>query len=345
MAVLDSYYSEKIKKMSFIMAFMVLVIHSTYDGIEAYPFAYWFQNFFKYGVCRVAVPTFFLFSGFLFFKSVGCWQECMPKVKKRISTLLVPYLLWNLIFVLIYFVLYLLPLQRFVNNTQVVTVILAYLRDYDILGVLSYLYFPQPVNVILWYVRDLFVFIILTPLLFLILNNRRSTEAFIAIIAVLTCAFYNNTLNGLFFFLSGAFIALHKDLDWFSELCSKAFIPALGIYMILSFYAPFNSIQNFTFLFLHIAGVMSVWRLYDLFAYRIRIPEKYLGYSFWVYCFHMPFYNILKKLNVALFGGGQFQYCLYFVISPIIAFVVIIGIGFFVRRYAPKVYGILTGNR
>ena len=54
---------------------------------------------FSEGICRVAVPIFFLVSGYLFFVKLEEWNTniWIDKLKKRVKTLLIPYVLWNLI--------------------------------------------------------------------------------------------------------------------------------------------------------------------------------------------------------------------------------------------------------
>lgn len=189
MAVLDSYYSEKIKKMSFIMAFIVLVIHSgnNVKG-EVYPFAYLFQTSFSLGFCRFAVRMFFLISGYFFFLKVHEWRDCIPNILKRAKSLVVPYLLWNVVFCIVYFILYLFPVSDYVNKS-VADDILQLLREGNIISLLGYLFWPQPVNWLLWYVRDLFIFSLFTPFIYWLLNNKWLRYLFFTLVLVLTVFF------------------------------------------------------------------------------------------------------------------------------------------------------------
>ena len=52
--------------------------------------------FISRGVADTAVPMFFLISGYLF--SLGDWSlnHYMGKLKRRVNTLLIPYLFWNI---------------------------------------------------------------------------------------------------------------------------------------------------------------------------------------------------------------------------------------------------------
>ncbi len=51
------------------------------------------------GICRIAVPCFFLISGYLFFKKLEDWNLDMWKGKmvRRVHSLLIPYVLWNIL--------------------------------------------------------------------------------------------------------------------------------------------------------------------------------------------------------------------------------------------------------
>lgn len=64
--------------------------HGVYDTVRI---------LFSLGLCQVAVPIFFLISGYLFFVRLEEWDTGIwtGKLKKRIKTLLIPYLIWNII--------------------------------------------------------------------------------------------------------------------------------------------------------------------------------------------------------------------------------------------------------
>ena len=51
------------------------------------------------GLCQLAVPCFALISGYLFFGGLKefSWPIWMEKIRRRLHTLLVPYVLWNIL--------------------------------------------------------------------------------------------------------------------------------------------------------------------------------------------------------------------------------------------------------
>lgn len=79
------------------MSVLVITIHftlpcndTTYHSMQLYV---------RTVICGIAVPTFSCISGFLFFRKFEGWKWDIYglKVKRRISSLLIPYLCWNLL--------------------------------------------------------------------------------------------------------------------------------------------------------------------------------------------------------------------------------------------------------
>ncbi len=55
------------------------------------------RNLISQEIARIAVPIFFLMSGYLFFAGfVWSKENYLDKVKSRIKTLLIPFLFWNI---------------------------------------------------------------------------------------------------------------------------------------------------------------------------------------------------------------------------------------------------------
>ena len=117
---LDRKTSERIKAIGFVCALMVVAIHCAaipkgwWDGSVDIP--KWIVALQALGtdtLARLAVPWFFVISGFFLVKGIrdvgendGCCRLCglfgwwRSSVAKRMLTLGVPYLLWNLIYYL-----------------------------------------------------------------------------------------------------------------------------------------------------------------------------------------------------------------------------------------------------
>lgn len=85
--------SQVINLIRFPLAVMVVLIHcgsrSFVDGGE------WFRTLVSDVLPAIAVPLFFVISGFLFFQGLEQWdwEKWKGKMRRRVKTLLIPYLI------------------------------------------------------------------------------------------------------------------------------------------------------------------------------------------------------------------------------------------------------------
>lgn len=97
----DTQY-KTIEALRFICASLVVLRHSS--GFIEVPVAdYSLYRIvvatFSFGVTEVCVPVFFMISGFLFFSGLHEWKWSTygRKLKSRITTLMLPYCVWNVL--------------------------------------------------------------------------------------------------------------------------------------------------------------------------------------------------------------------------------------------------------
>lgn len=106
---LSSLQSKTIDCIRFPLVVMVVFIHMNPNVVNLPDAKFDFfsmqglYNFvgilFSHTLPSIAVPTFFFISGFLFFINIQdwSWNKYKKKLKNRIKTLLIPYLMWNLV--------------------------------------------------------------------------------------------------------------------------------------------------------------------------------------------------------------------------------------------------------
>lgn len=177
--------SATIDLLRFVLAAFVVMIHvdggmisNDYSGVWHNGLFDAFHILFAQGICRVAVPTFFLISGFLFFSNFKNWDRKIYwcKIKKRARSVLVPYLMWNIIAIAVFVtVKEMMALQYgasfsipdFFSKHGGLRMLWDDVRMTDdgavnILGVM--MHNGYPFNGPLWFLRDLFIIMVLSPL-------------------------------------------------------------------------------------------------------------------------------------------------------------------------------------
>lgn len=97
--------SRTVQWLRFVLAATVVLLHTNMSGFVEFtplseqPLSSTIYYVFSWGICLIAVPTFFMVSGYFFFTNLYKWDNGVywTKIKKRARTLLLPYILWIII--------------------------------------------------------------------------------------------------------------------------------------------------------------------------------------------------------------------------------------------------------
>ena len=100
----DAHFWKKKEYISFLLSILVLFIHSYFaqeivDDSLISVINHKVSFFFSRSITAFAVPMFFMLSGISFFKGYSN-KKYFKKIKSRLFTLVIPYLLWNTIWLL-----------------------------------------------------------------------------------------------------------------------------------------------------------------------------------------------------------------------------------------------------
>lgn len=308
-------------------------------------FKYLLFNYFA----DLAVPLFFFFSGFLFFYKVTFnFTIYIKKLKKRFLSLVIPYLVWNLLFMLfVFFVQSLLPT---LNNRNMI-------NDYSMWDFInsfwnySGLGYGCPILAPTWFLRDLIVIIIFTPVVYYLIKYTRGIfVVFLSFCYLLgvNCGIVGFPKSWLFFSLGATFsifgvnfaILLRKYDDFFLSF-GLLFVIMMMLFHFVGFHWHYVDKIYLTF------GVFAVL---SIVARHIgKMPKRYMPLlaesSFFLYLFHGFYITPLSKLYTNYIPINTFSGILgYF----IIAFgACVIGIGGYcaLKKLVPVFCSFLVGGR
>ena len=327
------------------MIVMVVYIHSYYLESETREIPNFVQTFVS-ALTSVAVPLFYTISGFLFFKGITSTGQCLYKIRKRVRTLLVPYLIWNIFFVLWFVVLTEIPhVSKYINSDI--------LSNYSIQNPLNTLcnLFIKPAGFHLWFLRDLLLFVFLTPLLYVLINKTKWLPFFIILLTT-----GGVTIFWLSSFTLGSTLALCCK-DGLNIVTNKRIIKTaivfFFIYSISSGFGVFSVehtiVKNYISQLSVLVFMVAIWGGYDIIVEKDHMPKNWLvfafNYSFFIYLFHEPAFNIIKKMGLIIFGVGNVQLVVLYLVNPLIMVGIAVGVGYIIKRIMPKVYNVLTGER
>ena len=126
---------------------------------------------FSHIIAQIAVPVFFLISGYLFFVNIDrlnfvTWKN---KISSRIKTMVIPYLLWSFLATMLGVVKRTTLMSQLFsqNSDNCDRNLFDFVSDAYVIdrGGLFFANVPQtPIDGPLWFIRDLFIMMFLTPL-------------------------------------------------------------------------------------------------------------------------------------------------------------------------------------
>lgn len=347
--------SRTIDWLRFPMAVAVVVLHYSKSVFQHADGALRFTCIlFQEGICRLAVPCFFLISGFLFFSKLdkkwdwGIWRD---KLEKRAKTLLLPYVLWNIIAFLAYW--------AYANVTGDTTSISQYFSDnggarmlWSVTGGIPIGSQAYPINGPLWFIRDLIFFVIITPLVFAFIKWTR----FYGILAMCVLHIATNRFipEGFLFFMIGAWFRLSKKniIETLSPGKLGFYLVALFSLIALVFIqytidsAFWKKAVKFVFLLSGIAASFcGASGLLD--AGKTSVIPFLAGSSFFIFAAHevLILQNIATPLVNALLPVGPLWDCMTFLIVPALAVALCLGLFFIMQKCLPRTTAVLTGDR
>lgn len=305
---MSPYLSQKISFLNIFYAALVVLLHANCLGkFEITPSAglgnavvYYLQKFICQDLTRSAIPTFFAISGFLFFVKVESLSDVFKNMRKRVNSLLIPYLIFNVLGFLFLLAVKVggfgESLESFLNPQ----------RGWLSIAYHALLLFEY--NGVGWYLFVLIGFVCLTPLLYYTLKDKWVSLITLALCLVAGMVEIVPVMRGknytLFFFYLGAFLATHglhlvnqplqKKYAWIPVIL---FVASQAMILVFGFYSDIEKQYPIRFVFEILISV-SMWLLVDF----IKLPKSrwYFAYSFPIYCTHVMVQDLLLLLFTRL---------------------------------------------
>lgn len=200
----SNYFHNKVLILNIALTFVIVTLHSqplnrigiSYDGDYALIHA-------VVVFAQVGVPMFFFISAMLFYKSISAMSKIKDKLRNRIRSLVIPYILWNIIFVGIYWAMTHISFIASMMNMPPV--------PSDVAGIL--LSIINSKYTVLWFVKDLIVFCLMSPIFYVMLKSK-----VIMIVGILGLVFlnmsysmeYESIWHWLPVYLLGAYVGYNK---------------------------------------------------------------------------------------------------------------------------------------
>jgi hypothetical protein len=336
----NSLQSKVISFLRFPLIVGVILIHTQLSNANEEFICYENTKFIISNViARIAVPLFFVCSGFLFFFKTEEFSlhTYLSKLKKRVKTLLIPYLIWNTLFIVAF---------NIISGGFVIGEGFGWKNWLRVFGGNC---FHHPSNYPLWFIGDLMWVILFTPIIYWL--TKRLRVFFPLILGVLWLINSNICwkTEAFFFFCLGAFFSINKKC--FTDLV-KSHTLILGLIYLLFVIATFCAKDYAFWIYLRrlsvVIGMGFVVSLVAKFIANGKWKEnKFLTTSsFFLYLHHAILLPSYKKVLITIIPPtcDANMIILYF-LWAILTIIIGLGLYYIIKRLLPKTTSFLMGGR
>ena len=346
---ISTRFSRKVTIVSFVLSVFVLYIHAKnlayYDLGDAHgTLIYVLNQIMSETFGRVAVPFFFLQSGYWMFRYdiFETKSDVLKrKLKKKVVSLGVPYLLWNTFGLIFFLIVTRLPGMPFhINDGQVVGITWENIFE----GIfLHKFYFP------FWFMQDLIVLTVFSPILVKILRNKFTTYVVISILFIMFTMGINTpvcqTYSIWLFTIGGALSVYHREY-WEkpngSHFQTAIYIALFLVLAVLKWLAiPFSST-----IFSAVSPILF-WKGCELLEQMNLFDHEPLWFckqNFFIYSAHVFLVEGLSRI-LSRVSSNMIWVSFTYMANPIITLAILYIVARILTQRFPKVYGLLCGNR
>lgn len=338
--------SNRINILKFISIIFVVYIHSYATTVN---FASGTNDLFlplwldciEYGISQViarcGVPIFFIISSILLFKKE---RKYLPTIKNKIKTLLIPYVIWNTIWIIAFIILQNLPFTSEYFSGSHTPILKSSFKEWLALyGIGQY-----PQDYPLWFIRDLMVITLFYPLIQKISKNHPKFMLFFGILLIFIPFEFPFKTCLQYFLIGSALVYLNIHINCVDKINFFIIVFAYLLSAILNIIARNFYISNITI----ILGIIFWIKITKIIYNNIKLRNVFLNlskYTFIIYVFHELTLSSVKKICLKLFPAKPIVLLIEYITIPLLIVGICILLYKILYNLAPKIYKISTGER
>ena len=334
---MDPEISRNITLLRYPAIIMVVMIHNVFEYAPLPVGCQYFERFFSYSFPQVGVPIFFAAAGYLlFYKAEFEKSSYSELIKRRIPSLVIPYIFWNAAVLAFYLGGPLLPvLGKFflsgrLNNYQ--------WYDYFLrcFGVTE----NYPIAFQFWFIRNLFIFVLLYPVFLWLMRRIKWQILLPGAIAMLFLPKY--PFEGLSYFLTGGIIAVNK----LSLESTRKYLPLLALYFAAGvvLYTVYLLPMRISLL----CGVLMCYHLASWCAKHEKIKRALFTLapsSVFVFAAHGLFSGTLRRVLQKVFmPQSALSLIFFYFLALVITIAAMTALYFALKKIAPAILKFTCGR-
>lgn len=339
--------SDRIRIIKFIAITFIVYLHSYTaevnfsDGANTVYFPVWLwilEEGISQVVSRCGVPIFFLISAILLFKSNLSYGNIL---RKKTKTLLLPYLIWNTFWIVVFIILQSLPFTTIYfsgNNTPILQCSLP--QWFGLYGIGQ----EYPHCYPLWFVRDLMVVTLFFPIIKA--AAARCPQIMLSLGILLTIipfGFYGKVALS-WFIIGSAIVKMQIHITIFDHISMLKVSAAYFLGIVISLLINVSILKNIFILL----GLIFWIRLSKEIYHNKNIRTKLLRlskYTFIIYVLHELTLSSVRKVCIRVLPTSSGWLFSEYVLIPVFVITGCMMAGIVFKKLMPRLYILSTGGR
>lgn len=327
-------FSAAMTTCSILSAILVVWIHAY--NVEVYSdtnrVLFWIQEVLSQGVARGAVPFFLMSSAFFLYSKD---KKVADVYGSRAKSVLVPYLLWNTVYMVVFAVLRRLSLTN--TGMDVITV------GNVVEGIFLHKY-----NYAYWFMRDLILLIALYPLIRWLLR-RGKVVSFLVFGGLCVAIAFNVGFvkSGVYYFIGAVFG--HHYSDFVQSVVNAEKKKQVGIIcgLLLLSSVLFGVWYIDKWFWVAVLRDLSTAFLmfFTVVCFNVRIGGGFAALSFMIYSIHPLLLEMVEKVIYLFFPHNDLWMMVDYVAAPIVCLGLVVGLCLLWKKLLPSVYKVFNGGR
>lgn len=317
----------------------VLLFDTKWGGVDYQHLTSFFRFFVDLCLDKVCVPLFFSISGFLFFLKPpenDFLKWFLSKYKSRFSSLLVPYIIANGVFIAIS-VIGVVIQGGAIDMHKVFDGFWAYETG-------------LPADPPLWFLRDLMLCVLFSPVIYFII--KKTSWLLPVSLGIMWITGYPHIgfvvwkLKAYFFFSIGAWLALRQidcvemvKKNWYILLYLVFYIIILASYLFFNYdcLLRISVIAGFPF-FISIAKTISG-------KMKKTVSSSLVVATFFIFLYHYLIANLMWRLYCALIGTSEIALFASYFLGAVTTIAILYFVYCILNKITPKFTFVLVGGR
>lgn len=324
----EENFSNNVIWYNFILCILVIFIHARNDAvftvpvyISDIPVFHEIESFLAADVAGAAVGGVYLGSGYLFFRSYS-WKKVPAKYRSYIQNLVIPYILWTLLYFFMHAAVSWIPVPASVFQETPIQVTWRTMAD----AVVNYRYCA-----FLWFLQFLILYAAISPAVYFLIQNRYTGAAAILVVFFTACT---NIIkheqaaaitNWMSLYMLGGYIGIHfketietKKTD--TKVLSFAFVLAASAFWIYKRFPSEFGVLCYSFCFSAALWCLLSWEREKGDPETMPKCREWQKNTFTVYMTHFMIVQTVNAMAGRFISRSMWIGAVLFFILPAVCF-------------------------